>query len=297
MEREYYQDGKNRFLRIPAINPEAASFRVRMINANQPPFLLRIHEVHEGANSFYDYNISGLVSLSDCPTEKIQETYLLGVLYTLKQISGEIEELLLDAKEVVLSPEMIFIEPAKERFFFCYYPNSEETVQSSLETLMEYFLKRLSPRNQGEMLLLYGLYQRSREPNVTFGSLEEYWRSLNQEEEHPQEEISPSEIFQGEIEPVSFRNHGEDKAVFEELGLEIGPVESAYIEWKDQRKVEQKERTPILLEDEQNKKVSKEETDISNSKFKGIALKLKNYAFEICIGLVVGTGVIIMLLT
>ena len=70
-----------------------------------------------------------------------------------------------------LLPEEIFTDSITGNITFLYLPVKEENFQQSLQRLMEYFLRRLNPREESRVLLLYGMYQKSLEPTVTSDTL------------------------------------------------------------------------------------------------------------------------------
>ena len=72
MNGNYVQEGKYSFLRIEAVNEADERFEVRMITNNQPELLLKMVVTREGGQSFFDYNITGLSSLSSAANVRVE---------------------------------------------------------------------------------------------------------------------------------------------------------------------------------------------------------------------------------
>ena len=208
MNGNYVQEGKYSFLRIEAVNEADERFEVRMITNNQPEMLLKMVVTREGGQSFFDYNITGLSSLSSAAEEAA--TYLFSVISGLERLGEVLPEYLLSSDAVSLAPEHIFVRKETGQVFFCYLPGREGSFQESVRAMMEFFMKYAAPSDPEEVLLLYGLYQRSREEDVRPESLAELWRdkksSSQKKEELP--------VIEEQI--VAFP----DEDIYAELGME-----------------------------------------------------------------------------
>jgi len=300
MDISYYQDGKNRYLRIPSEELLLNRYKVKMLIANQPDNLLRLHEIHEGNQCYFDYHITGLVPLKDLSPQEILTKHLTHLLYALSHLEEELQQFLLNPKDILLTPDTIFIEPEKERFYFCYYPDEIQTLRESLEQFTEFLLKYLRPQNETETLLLYGLYQRSLEENVTFETIEHYAQEMIQEKEHQEvivenaEKVTGIPVIEDDSPRVKKRpRRREDENIYQELGLSLGNGDALYEEWREKNK----EDAAIIDSIKKESPYFQEEKEIKATPGKRFFQKMKDYAFEICVGIVVSTGVIIMILT
>ena len=182
MEAEYYEDGKNRFLRIRAEVPEKDSFKIRMINQNPIESLLRLHLTTDGDRTCYDYNITGLLSLKEASDETLQGRFLYTLVFSLERLSRALDAHMLVPEELLLDPRYIYLQMDAGMMFFCYCPGCSAPVQEGLQKLMEYFLMKMDPVQEEEVLLLYGLYQRSRLPDTGLATLASYWRHAGGED-------------------------------------------------------------------------------------------------------------------
>ena len=208
MKNDYVQEGKYTFLRIEAIEEADSRFEVRMITNNQPERLLKMVVTRVGGQSFFDYNVTGLSSLSSLETEV--STYLFSVVSGLERLGEVLPEYLLSADELSLEPEHIFVRKETGQIYFCYLPGKAEPFQKSVRAMMEFFMKNAAPADPEEVLLLYGLYQRSREEDVGPASLAALWRE--KKASRPRQEELPM------IEEPTVEFPDED--VYAELGME-----------------------------------------------------------------------------
>lgn len=163
---EIIRDGRNVYLRIPLDPGFEAGYAYRMISSVQPSCLLPVGIIREGHQVFADYQISGWTALSSVPPEDLLNL-LYGFVNALKNAADELSECLLTADDLALDPGRIFLRRETGEIRFCYLMEGQKPFGESLQELMEFFIKTAKPGGEQEVLLLYGLYQKSREDNVT----------------------------------------------------------------------------------------------------------------------------------
>ena len=288
MEGNYYSDGVNRFYRVYASEKNQGLYEVGMINHNQPELLLRLHLTQEGDRPCFDYHVSGLQALSECQAEDLQGDYLYSIVFSLAYAAEIVESYLLSPEDLVLSPDQIFLRRESGQVFFLYYPGQEGTLQEHLLNLMEHFMKVLNPTEEDEVLLLYGLYQKARESNVTLTTLSEYWQSMR-----------GKQPFSKAADPVETDLPAEEETdpVYEELGLQPAAHGRAYSKWRQERVIE-RDSVPMETVDLPCEIVGRQEKEKRGGELIGqIKEKVKAYAMEIGIGTVVVTGALLILLT
>lgn len=181
MEKQILDDGRSRYLRLEDESVPENMYEIRMINHNKPEGLLVFHMEETGKTVQYDYFISGLSSLKSC-AEEDDTDYLYSVIFALEHLSDVFYEYMLSPDRLELDPETIFVRKETGSLYFCYYPGKKSSFQQSLQELMEFFVKVMDPNDEPSVLLLYGLYRKSREENVTMKTLAEFWRERKNEE-------------------------------------------------------------------------------------------------------------------
>lgn len=176
MENQYVSYGKNQYLRIPAEEGMESSFELSMLHAAAPKNLLPVQYVREKEGNFLDYCVTGLVSLEESQDDEEMETYFQSLIFALERLGNTLDVYLLSERQILLEPSKIFLRKEMGEFLFTYSPGSSKTVQENLTGLMEFFLKKLNPMEEKDVLLTYGIYQKAREPHVTLKSLAEFYR-------------------------------------------------------------------------------------------------------------------------
>lgn len=254
---EIVRDGKNVYLRIPLDPGFEAGYAFRMISCVQPSCLLPVGIVREGHQVFADYQISGWTALSSVPSEDLLNL-LYGFVNALKEASDELTECLLSSDDLSLDPGHIFLRRETGEIRFVYLLEGTKPFGESLQGLMEYFIKTAKPSGEQEVLLLYGLYQKSREENVTPEVLASCRAELmggpkNSPKARQTEDKSADVPWEGETRLSSERQgagylNGDEDAeeIYERLGMDPEDRESGFSRWKKEReaKTEKKAEEP-----------------------------------------------------
>lgn len=244
---EIIRDGKNVYLRIPLDQAYEAGYAFRMITGVQPACLLPVGIVREGHQVFADYRISGWTALSSVPPEDLMNL-LYGFVNALKNAADELAECLLSADDLSLEPGHIFLRRETGEVRFCYLLEGSGSFGESLQKLMDFFMKNARPGGEQEVLLLYGLYQKSREENVTPEVLSALRTKLMSGQSAPaQHSDSPDKQEEGRpvrlekapdefrrLEHTVFREDGTEE-IYERLGMEPQNPETSFSRWKKER--------------------------------------------------------------
>ena len=202
-------EGRNRFLEIGGDPQKAEKHEIRMLLRNRVGRLLPIAIEQSDGGYLYRYEISGLVSLLDFESGKLPGGCFRALIFALSDAADDLSDYMLNPENLVLLPETVFFRRECGTVFFVYMPGYRKPVRESLRELMEYLLKVVSPGKEEDVLLLYGLYRKSREINVSLGTLAEYWKSSDRAEDMSHGEEAEDEP-ETEVSPV-----------FRELGLEL----------------------------------------------------------------------------
>jgi len=232
MDRTLIEDGNNLYIRMDAEADPGGLYELRMISHNQPKELVPMHVSGEKGHTVFDYNITGLASLRDCEGKDSAE-YLYSVIFALERLGETLEEHLLSADRVILDTDMIFLRKETGAVCFCYFPGKSGSFQDSVQSLMEYFLKIIEPLNEEEVLLLYGLYQKTRENNVRPRTLADFWRENRGREKLPEEDRSTIAEARAANAGLPVPRTGKaEAAIYRDLGLEPETTNRPFLKWK-----------------------------------------------------------------
>ena len=246
---EIVRDGKNVYLRIRLDPGFEAGFAFRMIASVQPSCLLPVGIVREGHEVLADYRISGWTALTSVPGEDLPGL-LYGLVSALKNAADELSECLLTADDLSLEPHRIFLKRETGEIRFCYLLEGAMPFGESLQGLMEFFMRMSKPSGEQEVLLLYGLYQKSREENVTPEVLSDFRAELLKGKKAASPEPERRAAFSLEA------SEDESREIYERLGLNteeipVRQIDDLEVPWEEKTE----ERRPAA-----SKKVRRAET-------------------------------------
>ena len=177
MKIEFTEEGGKRQVCFSLQKETAASHELRMLTENQIPYLAEAHVKNVNGQTRLFYDVSGAVSLLEEEEEGTLSAMVRAVFFSMARLQDTLSDYLLRPEGLLLSPEAIFLIEERGEVLFLYHPEAEENVQQSLEVLTSWLIQVLTPKKQEEILLLYGLYKKAREANVTLKSLADYWQT------------------------------------------------------------------------------------------------------------------------
>lgn len=321
MERiiEYRTDRREKILRVSCREDVLAEnlYQLKMINTNQPTGLLPVHPSRDSGGTWQIYDITGLRSLKDSEGEEVQVDYLYSLITAMAREADVLAEFLLDPDKLLLTPETIFFKPWAGEVWFCYDPGKEETLQESLRQLMEYFLKKLDPKDEEDILFMYGLYQRTREPMVTLTSFHDFflenrerYLKIGEERERKQQEKQAADA---EREERMAAERLMENSLYDELGLEKTERTVSFPFLKKNRELSEapeisldldrfRDRSSVrkegpqtweTVEIEEEKQVPEPASERKDLDPRALIGRLRPFGFELTVGSVVLAGVIL----
>ena len=132
-----------------------------------------------------------------------------------------------------LDPEAIFLKKETGMVCFCYYPAKAGTFQQAFQAMMEWFMRKLNPVDEEDVLLLYRLYQRSRENDMTIKEPAAIWKEakLNRAEEEKEDAGNEASFIRADN---SFdREPADEKSrLLLDLGIQLPVKETSFSRWK-----------------------------------------------------------------
>lgn len=157
---------------------------MRMLKVNTLESFLRVQGRGMDQSSYYDYDVSGKVSMKAMYERAgIGETDVKQFLTAFQAAIREAETYLLDIHRILLKPEYIFYE--EDRFYFCYYPPVKQDLWEEFHLLTEYFVKQADYQDKEAVRIIFLLHKGTMEENY---SMEKLMKECFQEKEKPQKE-------------------------------------------------------------------------------------------------------------
>lgn len=158
---------------------ETEHYSIRMILEKTVPNILALDIKRLNNDADYYYDITGLQSIKEYLGKKLLNEKLVKLLLSsiINQLNISKEFLLID-NDFLLSIDGIFIEPLSQNIFFSYKKNYNQDVKKQIEDLIEFFLENVDYEDKNAVLLVYGLYKKSRED----WNCQDLWNILNNTE-------------------------------------------------------------------------------------------------------------------
>lgn len=183
-----YKRGLNHtylILELPMLYEE--DYQMKMMQANSIEGLLMVTGKGIEGKSQYFYEISEMVSMKSRyenreMTREELEQFLVQFLGVLDQI----QRYLLDMNRILLEPEYIFYR--ENTYCFCYLPVQEAELCKEFHKLTEYFVSKISHKEQQGIFLAYDLHRETMEENY---NLERIVKRLQGKEEKQTSYIQP----------------------------------------------------------------------------------------------------------
>lgn len=176
MEKKYKRDLNHTYLilELPGLYEE--DYQMKMMQANQIEGLLSIAGQGVDGQSQYFYEISGKVSMRALYEKaEMQKEELEMFLTQFMRMANEVQRYLLDVNKILLEPEYIFWEEGQ--YFFCYLPERDVDLCQAFHGLTEYFVSRISHKDQEGFLLACELHKATMEENYNLEKIIEKQRT------------------------------------------------------------------------------------------------------------------------
>lgn len=186
MKTEFKRDLNHNYMIITGTDVDTASYQIRMLVGNTVPSLLKCRvQAMDGEFRFY-YDITSRQSVSSLfDRGKFKAEDLRMLLGGFLQVMDEMGEYLMNASQLVLNPEYIYLDMEKRMVYFCCLPGYDRDVREQFQQLTEYILPRLDHQDARAVIVGYGVYRRALEDNFHLEHIKE--EVYREEEELPGE--------------------------------------------------------------------------------------------------------------
>mgnify|MGYP004468607481 FL=1 len=157
-------------------------YQMKMLKANSLERFLKVGGRGMNGSSYYDYDVSGKLSLKAMYARaKLQTEDIRLLLAQLGNAIRETEKYLLDKDCILLEPEYIFFEEGS--FYFCYYPPAQQDIWEAFHVLTEYLVKVADYQDQECVRLVFLLHKETMEENYSLEKLIEACQEEAEEED------------------------------------------------------------------------------------------------------------------
>ena len=175
MHAEYRRDVSHNYLIFHGEDTvNTSSYQVRMLTGNVIPSVLKCRLQGLDGKTMYYYDITSKQSVASFYEQrKLRAEDLAMILKGFIRVMEEMAEFLMNADQLVLSPDYMFLDPGRERVYFCCLPDYHHSVQEQFRELTEYFLPKLEHEDPAAVNLGYGIYRKAMEPGLQLEHIKE----------------------------------------------------------------------------------------------------------------------------
>ena len=147
------------------------NYQIRMLTGNQIPTLLECRAQMVDTVLFFHYDTLDYQPLSEKYARKgMQYRDMEKLLLAIDRVMKAVSEYLLSPAGIVLEPEYIFAD-AEGTYHFCYLPGRTLSFAEIFRGLSEYILDHMDYGEKEGVVLGYGIYRKSQEPQACMDSL------------------------------------------------------------------------------------------------------------------------------
>ena len=229
MQVSYRSDQGHNYMVISGISTEASEnqYGYRILAQNLAPEFLNVQIRRLDGQSELCYDITSRQALSLLyETREIGSEALEKFLYGLKRALDQANRFLLDESDLLLDPNLVFVDPDTGQPFFCLLPGNKE--EDGPGVLAGFILKHLDHSDNAGMNLGYQLYAVISRKNSSLQNSLESCLGQNRGAEESNKEYTYS-ASHGSSDPVNVRRSGNcfgsayDCPTYDNSGLEECP--------------------------------------------------------------------------
>lgn len=141
-------------------------YQMRMLKMNHLEGVLNVKGRGIDANSYYDYDVSGKISLQALfERNKMRSDDLKNLLKCLERSIHEVQNYLLNIHCLILLPEYIFYE--NKQFYFCYFPKNKGEIWRNFHDLTEYFVRVIDYDDKECVQMMFLLHKQTMTENYS----------------------------------------------------------------------------------------------------------------------------------
>ena len=160
MEVKYRHNVKSNYVVMKNPNAIVNDYRLHMLMKNDIEGFLKFCVSCVDGSVEFSYLISSKQSIKDwSDRQKLGFKELLNIIVGIIDIADKAHRYLLKIDDILLEPELIYMEYESNKVWFCYYPNSENNFYMKLKQLIQELLLVTEHGDRRAVELIYGIYE------------------------------------------------------------------------------------------------------------------------------------------
>ncbi len=151
---------------------ESVDYRTKMLLENRIPGLLPVTHRRMNGECRYYYEINSLQPLDRVYDKcEIQYEALRRLLSGCVSLFDRLEEYLLDGAQIIMKPELIYMDVENMEPYFVCYPEYEGDVRLSFMEFIDELLTKIDHTDERAVMLGYQVYRYTRNPNYVISEI------------------------------------------------------------------------------------------------------------------------------
>lgn len=159
MQASYRKDSEHNYLLFGDIEIDQSEYVYQMFLHNPLDQLLPSDITMRDGKASLRFDITACTSVARrFDTVALSGTDLRRILFAIRETALHLSDLLLDARDLILEPEFVFLGPGQDQIFLCYIPHLSDSSPDTVRTLSEFFLKKTDHNDPAAASLAYAFY-------------------------------------------------------------------------------------------------------------------------------------------
>lgn len=160
MKIEYLRTARHSYMIIREADFVFENYEVQMILHNDISSLLPMKIIVGDGRVEYWYDVTGMQSLEkQFVVSALDETRLRFLLQSLCDMKQQMEDYMLDDRNIDFSSSMVFYDRNAEKIRFCYIPGYLQTKPAGIRGLLEEVLQHLDHKDSRAVRIGYEMYE------------------------------------------------------------------------------------------------------------------------------------------
>ena len=160
MKTEYLRTAKNSYMIVKDADFEFEPYELQMVLQNQLKNLVPMQVIVADGKVEYWFDVTGMKTLEqELSVTDADRDMIKLLLESICNVKMELEEYLLDDKDISYTPAMIFRNRAGNRIQFCYIPGYHCGDYPGIRKLFEKLMQQLNHADPEAVRMTYGIYE------------------------------------------------------------------------------------------------------------------------------------------
>lgn len=180
IEVQYRNNLKSNYIVIKNPNVKVNDYRLNMLLKNDIEGFLKFCVSCVDGEIEFSYLISSKQSLMDMlGRQKLGYEEMINIMKGIVSIADKAHRYLLKIDDVLLEPELIYLDYNCRELWFCYYPNSGNNFNEAVKNLVQKLILITEHGDSNAVRLVYGIYEICERADFLISDIELFMNNHN----------------------------------------------------------------------------------------------------------------------